>query len=173
MSNVRINVNFKVLNMNFVLKLEKFIYSFQVTPTMALFINNQPILENETVTFEYGVDYLILCTAVNSRPDVSLTIYDTDTKLALSQNSIYNSTCDPTTEICNAFYQILFRLDDTNNNFDNMNSFTCFANSKINDLNLTKSIVRKINVILPTTTEITTTTTTTTTTSNIKIVKRI
>ena len=63
------------------------IFFFLATPTLILFVNNEEISQNETITFEYGQQYVVICSAINSDPDVSLSIYDTTNGYSLDYNN--------------------------------------------------------------------------------------
>ena len=120
------------------------------------------------IVFQYGQVYTLTCTAVDSRPDVSLSIFDSDTLNDLSYNNpnvFSNSSCDSSTQLCTSFLQISFSLDLTNNLFDNMKALTCLAKSKNNEIELSIQQTRKVLVILPTTTKSTSTKTTTSSSS--------
>ena len=125
---------------------------YLVYPTLSLFVNNVPVSESDTIELLYNQSYTISCSSVGSKPDVSLSMFDTNTNLSLSngQNNITTGSCDPNTLLCNQILQIVFSYDSTNNLFDQMTSITCLAESKQPDLYpLSRSIARNVNVVLP------------------------
>lgn len=124
----------------------------KVYPTLSLFVNNVPITEQETIEILYNQSYTLACSSVGSKPDVSLSLFDTMTNVSLSngQNNITTGSCDPNTLLCNQILQIVFSYDNTNNVFDQMTSLTCLAESKQPQLYpLRQSISRSVNVVLP------------------------
>ena len=115
-------------------------------------MNNVPITEQDTIELLYNQSYTIACSSVGSKPDVSLSLFDTMTNVSLSngQNNITTGSCDPNTLLCNQILQIVFSYDNTNSVFDQMTSLTCLAESKQpQQYPLRQSISRNVNVVLP------------------------
>ena len=109
------------------------------------------------IEFKYGQVYSLTCTAVDSRPEVSLSLFDTDSLNELTindpKNFISNSSCDlSTTKLCTSILQISFNLDQLNNRFDQMKSLTCLTTSKNSDVQMSIRQSRNVSVILQTTT---------------------
>ena len=122
------------------------------------------INEQDTIELLYNQSYTIACSSVGSKPDVSLSLFDTMTNVSLSngQNNITTGSCDPNTLLCNQILQIVFSYDNTNNEFDQMTSLTCLAESKQPELYpLRLTLSRNVIVLLPPTTILTTLPTTT------------
>jgi hypothetical protein len=124
------------------------------------------ILSNQTITLINSNNnvYLITCTSLNSKPDVYLSLFDSNTRLNLA-NQFNNQTstgyCDAY-NLCTKVLQVNFQFTDPR--FSNISSITCQANSNDLAVNLTTSIQRNVTVINLTTT--TTATTPMSTTSN-------
>lgn len=93
----------------------------------------------------YKTVYQILCTSVTSKPDISLSIYDSNTRLSLSntQNSITSNSCD-SNNLCTNILQVNFQFLD--NSFNQMTSLSCTAESKNFLVPLTQTIRRDVNV---------------------------
>ena len=89
--------------------------------------------------------YQIVCTSVTSKPDVSLSLYDTNTvsSISNSQNSIISNSCD-SNNLCTNILQVNFQFLD--NSFNEMTSLSCSANSKNVLIPLTQTISRNVNV---------------------------
>lgn len=133
-------------------------------PSLAILVDKKIVNENEVIEFKYGREYTLTCTAVDSRPEVTLTLFDSDSLIDLTFNNpnfISNSSCDLSTQLCTSILQITFNLDLTNNLFDKMKSLTCLTTSKNSDVPLSIKQSRNVSVILQTTTTSTTTTITT------------
>ena len=123
-----------------------------VYPTLSFALDNVPISEDDKIELLYNQSYTIICSSVGSKPDVFLSLFDSNTNLSLSngQNNITTGSCDPNTLLCNQILQIVFSYDSTNNLFDQMTSITCLAESKQPDLYpLSRSISRNVKVVLP------------------------
>ena len=142
-----------------------FYYSFYflATPTLAILVNNKIVNENDLIEFKYGQIYSLTCTAIDSRPEVSLSLFDTDSLNELTindpKNFISNSSCDlSTTKLCTSILQVSFYLDQLNNRFDQMKSLTCLTSSKNNDVQMSIRQSRNVSVILQTTTTTSTST---------------
>jgi hypothetical protein len=91
--------------------------------------------------------YQIVCSSIKSRPDVALSIFDSDSLLSLSngQNTIKQGSCI-SYNICTQILQINFQLKD--NSFNNMKSLTCLANSTDTLIPLVSTISRNVSVKL-------------------------
>ena len=119
------------------------------TPTLILVINDKQVNANETIIFSYGQQYSVVCLAIDSRPDLSLSIYDSTTQISLATNNtnVYsNSTCNPTSNLCTGIYEILFDLDNTDHLFDQMTSLTCYGTSTDPNFGLTVSSARNVQI---------------------------
>jgi hypothetical protein len=135
------------------LLVQKFFIYVKFTPVIVLTVDNQIIDQNNTIIFNYGDQYTIICSAVNSKPNVSLSIFDTNNGISLSLNDQINpvstNNCDQTSGLCTSIYQVIFQLSDI---FNNMTSITCEAESVDSNFPLTVDLVRKVSVISTTTT---------------------
>ena len=120
-------------------------------------VDNVVVSESNTISLFYNQTYAISCSSVGSKPDVSLSLFDTASGISLSngQNNITSGSCDSNTLLCNEILQIVFSYDSI---FDQMTSITCKAESKYPSLYpLTASISRSVLVVpLPPTTTTTT-----------------
>jgi hypothetical protein len=89
--------------------------------------------------------YKMVCTAINSKPDVDLLLYDSNTLLPLSDGLNNKSTgfCD-TNDLCTRILQVDFQFADTK--FINMTSLTCAARSNDDRVDLFASLQRKVSV---------------------------
>ena len=90
---------------------------------------------------------IITCASVNSNPDVSLSIYDTNSMLPIStaSNSIIQKSCN--NSLCTNILQVNFQI--TGNSFDNLTSLTCFVNSTNSQVALTSLTSRAVSFITP------------------------
>ena len=114
---------------------------------MSLFFSNA--ITNQTTTIGLindGVNrtYQFVCSAIDSKPDVNLTIYDSNTLLPLSnsQNSIISVSCS-SINVCTKTLQITFKLIST---FISMTSLSCSANSTNSLIPLYTTITRSVRV---------------------------
>lgn len=116
---------------------------------MSIFVGKM-VQENETIVFTNttNASYIITCIAVNAKPDVDLSVYDTHTLLPLS-NNISNSSitgfCEQD-DLCTRILQIRFQFYDPR--FINMTSLTCATKSKDPMVDLNAKISRNVSVIL-------------------------
>lgn len=116
---------------------------------MLLILNNQILNTNQTINlFKNNLTYTIVCTSLNSNPNVNLELYDSSSLLSLvtSTNSIVKNLCDQT-NLCTNILQVNFKFID--NRFDNMTSFTCSANSSDPKVPLFTSIRQNVTVLTP------------------------
>jgi hypothetical protein len=115
---------------------------------MTLFFNNLVVESSQTIILaKNGSTYTFICSSINSKPDVNLTLYDSDSLISLStpSNSFLTNSCNGS--ICTNILQVNFQLTD--NSFDNMVSLTCAANSSNALIPLTAKISRNVTVVLP------------------------
>ncbi len=91
--------------------------------------------------------FQIVCSSIKSRPDVALSIFDSDSLLSLSngQNTIKQGMCEAY-NICTEILQINFQFQD--NSFNNMKSLTCLANSTNTLIPLISTLSRNVSVKL-------------------------
>jgi hypothetical protein len=116
---------------------------------MLLILNNQILNTNQTINlFKNNLTYSIVCSSLNSNPNVNLELYDSSSLLSLatSTNSIVKNSCDQT-NLCTNILQVNFKFMD--NRFDNMTSFTCSANSSDPKVPLFTSIRQNVTVSTP------------------------
>ena len=116
---------------------------------MGIFFNNT--LVNETQTIHLVNDfsnqtYPIVCASVNSKPDVSLTLFDQTSLRQLSNNinSVSKNSC--TGNLCTNILQVNFQFTD--NSFNNMTSLACSAKSSNPNVPLYTAIYRNVIVQL-------------------------
>ena len=93
--------------------------------------------------------YQFACSAINSKPDVSLVLYDTNSMKSLSTglNSATLDTCDSILRLCTVILQVNFQFQD--NTFDNMTSLTCSANSSDPDVPSYTNTSRNVKIQTP------------------------
>lgn len=110
-------------------------------------VDNVPIKANESISLIVSniTAYKIACSAVNSKPDVDLSIYDTNTLLPLSNGLNNKSTgfCDAN-NLCTSVLEVDFQVYDSR--FYNMTSLTCATRSKNPQVDLSVSTQRNISV---------------------------
>jgi hypothetical protein len=135
---------------------EQYFLFVRVYPIMVILYNNSEVNSNQTLVFNKNQIYQIVCSSVNSNPDVSLALYDTDSLIQLS-NSV-NSYLQSFNQ-SNLYTNILqVDLNFTGNTFDNIKSLTCLANSTNMQVPLVQMITRNTTLIVPTITTSTSTT---------------
>lgn len=122
---------------------------------MVIIFNDSLVSQNQTITLTRDLTnqtYKIICSAVNTKPDVSLSLYDTYSSLPLSNslNSIKQSSCN-SNNLCSGILQVNFQFPDSR--FDSMSSLSCTATSIDPNIQLIQSISRNTTVYvnLPTT----------------------
>lgn len=111
-----------------------------------MFFNNSVVYPNQTIRLvNSNKTYPIVCSSIGSRPDVTLSLYDTNSLIQLSNNanSIILSTCD-TNGVCNEILQVNFKFTD--DRFNSMESLSCGTVSKVLSVPLTLSIARNTSV---------------------------
>lgn len=113
-------------------------------------MNDVIVNQNDTIYLTNSIEnavYRIACFSPFSKPDVTLSIYDKETGSVLwnEQNSIVNSKCNFTTQLCENSLYVEFRFDnDTTFNF--METLTCSAQSEDPKADFVVTIDRKTNV---------------------------
>jgi len=123
-------------------------YFLKVNPTMTLIFNNLPVDPNQTILLtKNSTIYTFFCASVISKPDVNLTLYDSNSLIPLStpSNSFLENSCNGS--LCTNILRVDFQFTD--NSFDNMVSLTCAANSSNALVPLTATISRNVTVVLP------------------------
>ena len=116
---------------------------------MVFIINNSIVYPNQTITLNSNLNatYQILCSSVNSKPDVSLIMYDTNRLISLStsSNSINQKTCSADNRCTNI---LLVNFQFPNSLFNSsLTSISCSANSTIPNVPLYSVISRNVTVI--------------------------
>jgi hypothetical protein len=98
--------------------------------------------------FKSNQTYQIVCAAVNAKPNVNLTLYDTTSmrSLSTSSNSLVQESCGAY-DLCTDILQVNFQFQD--NSFDNMTSLTCSANSSDLDVPLNSKTSRNVTIKAP------------------------
>ena len=115
---------------------------------MILFFNNLTVDSNQAIFLaKNSSTYKFICSSINSKPDVNLTLYDSNSLISLStpSNSFLTNSCNAS--LCTNILQVNFQFTD--NTFDNMVSLTCAANSSNALVPLTATISRNTTVFLP------------------------
>lgn len=100
---------------------------------------------NQTATIIKNNDTYYFNCYTYSNPCVNLTMYDTDSMMALSNYS-YNYY-DWINNKCSSSAYFYIRFSDDDSKFDNMKSITCAASSLNPRANLTSSIVGNVLVV--------------------------
>ena len=118
-----------------------------VTPILSLTVDGSSIEQNDTINLIVSKDnvYKIVCSSINSKPDVDLLLYDTKTLLPLSNGLNNKSTgyCD-SNDLCTRVLQVDFQFTDSK--FINMTSLTCAARSNSYEVDLFTSLQRNVSV---------------------------
>ena len=98
--------------------------------------------------FKSNQTYQIICSAINAKPNVNLTLYDTTSlkSLSTSSNSVIQENCGAY-DLCTDILQVNFQFQD--NSFDNMTSLTCSANSSDLDVPLYRTTSRNVTIKSP------------------------
>jgi len=112
---------------------------------MSLVVDGLPIQSNDSISLSFNQTYKFVCSAINAKPDVNLSLYDSTSLLPLSNGANNKSTsfCDPNS-LCTTILQVDFQYVDPR--FNNMSSLTCLANSNNPQVNLTTSIQRNVAI---------------------------
>ena len=123
---------------------------------MGINVNNVVIQPNGTINLinQNNEIQRFVCSALNSKPDVVLSLFDTNTGIPLSDgiNNKSSGSCDPN-NLCTQVLQVDFQFTDSR--FLNMTSLTCAASSTNNQVDLTTSIQRNVTILtIPPTTSI-------------------
>ena len=118
-----------------------------MTPILSVLVDSVPIKANESINLIVSniTTYKIACSAVNSKPDVDLSIFDTNSLLSLS-NGLNNKSygfCD-TKNLCTSVLEIDFQVYDAR--LYNMTSLTCATTSRNPLVSLSASTQRNISV---------------------------
>jgi hypothetical protein len=112
-------------------------------------MNNVTYNSSDTIILNYpsSAVYQIICYSANSKPDVTLSLFDSNTSLSLgnSSNSATTYSCD-SYGLCNVVYIVNFQLS-AGSPFLSMTSLSCMANSVIPEVNLDTTISRRIQII--------------------------
>ena len=114
---------------------------------MVLFYNNLPINANQTITLVALPNYVntIACASVYSRPDITLTLYDTQSLLPLSTSLNSNNTKSCLqSNVCTNILYVYFQFQ--NNQFNSLNSISCSANSTNPNVPLLSVITRNATI---------------------------
>ena len=100
-----------------------------------------------TKDFTKNTTYFITCATIKSKPDVNLTLYDTNSMKSLStgSNSVSSDVCD-SYDLCTNILQVNFQFQD--NSFDSLNSLTCSANSISSNVPLLVSLQRNVSLTI-------------------------
>ena len=116
---------------------------------MYIFFNGIQTYSNQTLSFTRDLTnptYEIVCASLGSKPDVSLSLYDTNSFIQLSNslNSIIQGSCS-SLNLCNQYLQVNFQFTDSR--FDSMASLSCSTSSKNPSIQLTQYIQRNTTVL--------------------------
>ena len=115
-----------------------------------MFFNSSLVNQNQTISLTNDNSkkiYQIICSSIGSRPDVTLSLYDTKTLNQLSNNfnSVIKSSCNNTYNLCNEILLVNFQFTD--DRFNTMTSLSCGTTSKIIGVPLSVSIARNTTII--------------------------
>ena len=129
---------------------KSFFFDFKVKPTVILLLNSQIVSQNQSINLIRDSSnriYQFVCTSVNSKPDVTLALYDTNSFKTISNslNSILQKSCT-SLNLCNNILQVNFQLLD--NSFDTLKSITCSANSSLANVILFETVQRNASVFV-------------------------
>ena len=113
---------------------------------MFLSLNGSILNENDTINInlQQNSTYIIACSSINSKPEVSISIYDTKTNLSISNGNDYviSKSCNGY-NLCTVIYQ--YQLQSSN--LLNRESITCKATSLITDIDLVVFTNRLVNSV--------------------------
>jgi hypothetical protein len=105
-------------------------------------LNGKILNESDTINVNsnQNLTYYIACSSINSKPQVNITLYDTNTNRSLQNinNFVSSSSCD-SLKLCTSINQYKFQEMD----LMNLTSITCRASS-VNSIPLTASIQRNV-----------------------------
>lgn len=114
---------------------------------MGISLDNDIIQPNDTIYLlnQNNETYRFVCSALNSKPDVVLSLYDTNTNLTLSNgfNNKSSGLCDPN-NLCTQVLQVDFQFSDSR--FINMTSLSCSAFSTNSQVDLIATTSRNVSV---------------------------
>lgn len=120
-----------------------------VYPVLAVSVNNVTYNASDTISLTYPspTAYQVICVAVNSKPDVALALFDSNSSLSLgnASNSATSSSCDATYRLCNTVYAVSLQLA-VGSPFASMSSLTCMATSKIAQVDLNTTLSRAVRI---------------------------
>jgi len=116
---------------------------------MVFIINNSIVYPNQTITLNSNLNatYPIYCSSIDSKPDVSLIMYDTNRLISLSTstNSFTQKTCSADNR-CRNILLVNFQFPNSLFN-SSLTSISCSANSTIPNVPLYSVISRNVTVI--------------------------
>ena len=105
---------------------------------------------NETNTINIVNDFsnqtsVIICASINSKPDVTLTLYDKNSLIPLSTSlNSYVKNTHSSNDLYTNILQVNFQLTD--NQFNNMTSLACSAKSSNPNVPLYTAIYRNVSI---------------------------
>ncbi|CAF0937578.1 unnamed protein product [Brachionus calyciflorus] len=155
--------NFQIVN-------SYFLYT-KVLPTLNIVFNyNTLITESDTIylTNSYlDTTYPISCLSLNSKPDIVLSIYESESLISLTENqeTYTDKRCNETLNLCNNELTVQFRFKN-DSRYRNLKSLSCKAESLDKTIILTRTINRAINITNEIEREVTSSTSTALTTTS-------
>ncbi|RNA12178.1 hypothetical protein BpHYR1_028097 [Brachionus plicatilis] len=119
-----------------------------VRPTMTIIFDNNIINENDVIRMTNSYNnlmYTILCASSNSKPDVKLSLYDTNTLESLTENQeiAIDKRTNETLGIFTNFLLLDFKFNNETK-FNSLNSLSCKAESIEPDYTLESLITRNV-----------------------------
>ena len=136
--------------------LDAFEVYVEVLPVMALLVDNTLVAANDTIALvpSANVTYTIACASINSRPDVKLFVFDTESQVQLtSSGNEYRETkkCDDVLGVCSNLIEIFVRFDSSSSNssaasFDLTSSLSCTAVSTNPNVSMYQTITRNVSI---------------------------
>jgi len=107
--------------------------------------NNLEVYANQTIQLVNIPNYinLVVCASVYSRPDVNLTLYDTNTRVTLStySNSNRTKTCLSSSNICTNILYVYLEIQK-----HSLNSISCSTQSLDPNVPLLAVISRNVTI---------------------------
>lgn len=119
----------------------------KVYPFLSMVVGTSIINQTDTITFNAPGNYQLACLAVDAKPDVDLDLYD-----SFSFESLNNGSNTQTTHSCNAnnLCNVIFRVDlsfTPASRFLYMTSLSCSSRSRLPQIELDRTITRKVRVL--------------------------
>lgn len=126
---------------------QSFYLYVKVFPVLTFVVGTTIFNASDTIIFNAPGTYQLACLSVQSKPEVELSIFDSNRFLPLgnSANSQTTRSCGPN-NLCDVIYQVSLELS-AGSPFLTMSSLTCMAKSLLSQVNLDTSISRNVRVL--------------------------